>query len=965
MMVFLLSLLPYKLLGKRSLDIVLFMLRTILWLMLGSSVILFLGIILLSVFRIRVSQGIFSFSLLILFFNLIASLYIGLWNTRLTSRQLFILFNKFDKFLEKEREKTILKFIKISSLGSLISGLSIVIFALNNYIMAYYNQQYVIAENYLKYANIKLTLRTLSPLIGNQFWNSMLLIFPVFIISYLLYNSYRQDLVPYYDLMKHKIKKRFYKEKKLAHLFDENLSATDDVILTLGVESDTKVPVSVNAEILRLNMAAIGPIGSGKSASFAKVALIQFSEQVTKYLRAYHDFISKQEQVIKNKKITSENEKQTLYDKWFSDGVGKGYINGFYVNEPSGDLIGDTRVILNRVGIPREMVWLIDPTKEDTDSINIFDAETTMAAGMTSDLIRNFSEDGGNGGNTFFKNAESAYVKNLVVMLKTTARIEGSYLDLHLNGGSPTMSDFYKHLEEPELVVKRLKLLHVYVKAARRNYEKVYGKPYQIAYNLEKEKYLANGGFEPLFESKKSSKLKKLFEEKRIAENKIEIIEQTFNYFHNAYQKDPRTGIEYITHDANIEGMKNTIRKLASSELVRRIFFSPGTKDIDIFLKQGGFLLVNTARGPIDDDTSRMVGQITDMIFQKAVFRRNSSTKDPFFAAVEDEYGWVTTANTERFLNQNRKYNVGVIGLYQNIEQVEADLGKEKTDALFNSYRNLFAFQGGSKKTFEQIVERAGVDLVVSRMMNRGNENILAGNDNNSSSIREQFEEKDITSNSELFRMEQFQFAGIIVKNDEESELLKITPTPSFKTKMFEDGGRNYSKIFDIENNSEDKDVFNTWLEQTERKYRLRFREERIPKDMFTSSELDIILGNDEGSNGSSGTAEIVSKILEKQKPSSEKLKSEQAHDKAKSVISDILSSEKDAKISEQKPSNKVEKYAIIEVEKKEEHKASVMDKRKELNKVEAPSSDLHLDSPEQGVTVRIDTFVDVDEFKL
>ena len=250
-------------------------------------------------------------------------------------------------------------------------------------------------------------------------------------------------------------------------------------------------------------------------------------------------------------------------------------------------------------------------------------------------------------------------------------------------------------------------------------------------------------------------------------------------------------------------------------------------------------------------------------------------------------------------------------------------------------------------------------------MMNKGHENILAGNANNSSSIREQIEEKDITSNSDLFRMEQFQFAGIIVKNDEESELLKITPTPSFKTDMFRDGGSNYSKKIDIEKNSEDKIVFNTWLEQTERKYRLRFREERIPQDIFTSSELDIILGNDEESTGSSGTAEVVAKILEKQKISSEKLKSEQAHDKAKSVISDVLFSEKSAKSSEQETSVSVKNDDITEVENNEEFRATSMERRKELNKVEAPSSDLHLDNPEQGVTVRIDTFVDVDEFKL
>lgn len=129
-------------------------------------------------------------------------------------------------------------------------------------------------------------------------------------------------------------------------------------------------------------------------------------------------------------------------------------------------------------------------------------------------------------------------------------------------------------------------------------------------------------------------------------------------------------------------------------------------------------------------------------------------------------------------------------------------------------------------------------------MTNKGSVDMLAGNDNNASSYREEIAEEDVTNSSELFRLEKFQFAGVHVIDDEESELVKVTPTPSFELPIFKDP--NYKAPFNIEENEEDRRAYEIWKEQVERYYVERHSEGVIPFDRFTPEEQRIILGLDE-----------------------------------------------------------------------------------------------------------------------
>lgn len=880
--------LPYSTKGQRSIDYVYLYFRKTLVALLIFNLILLTVTSTFSLFRVSLPIYLYLVIFLINLVSLYLSLYLGYWHTNLTSRQRFVAFKDRAPLVEKDRLKLMAKYIKISFSSAIVAAINLVFLTINNFLLVTLNQMWESADSYLKYNNKGIDYKTLHPLIATPFWNTLLFILPLAVLVVLFYSSYRNDIIPYEEIRKDKFKRRFFRSKHIAHLFTD-VESKQDATLVLGENSETLEMVTMKTNEQRLHTAVFGPIGSGKSASFAKNVIFQQIEAMAVYFRKYSEHIeevdTKFQSAIYRKKYQglSYREqkaiKQQMYDEWFTKGKGAKYINGMYVNEPSGELINDTKLMIERAGFPKEMIWKIEPSDEFTDSMNIFDTDTGSASGIVADLIRSFAEAGGDGGNTFFKDAENAYARNLTILMKSVANIQNAYPYEKLNGNSPTFSEFSDLLEIDGYATELAEILKAYRNAYERHYRKVYLEPFMEKYEVEKENWMlekaqhdykefeATIPFVDFFEEWKSENLSlvNLFEKdikedpkysdllelsihNRDALSELNIINGSYHYFSDAMVEDRKTGKKFLSHEVNISGMKNTIRKLASSTLVRRIFFSQSTHNMDVFMKMGGFVIVNSSRGKVDDTISQMIGQITDIIVQKAALRRSAKTYDPFFSIIEDEYGWITTNATEQFLNQSRKYNVSVFGMYQNIEQLDASIGRDRVDALLNSYRNLFAFQGSSKRTTEAIIERAGSEKKLTRTQSRSRDNLIAGNDANNESIREQIEDVDVANSTDLFRMEQFQFAGIHVVDDEESELVKVTPRPSFDLDIFKNDGANYTPVFgatskEHPNHEKDLRAFHTWKKQSELKYIEQLKNNKITSDWFTFPELLIVEG--------------------------------------------------------------------------------------------------------------------------
>ena len=431
---YILSLLPQSIGNKRTIDYIYLVLRMAINIFSVLGILVFVGGAILAISRIELPLHVFFSLIILLYLFSYLSLSFGYWNGILTTRQKFHLFTERELLKQGERLKIIKRYVFQSYVTAALICLDIIILTLNNFLIIFSSQLWEEANSFIKYSGGVFNYHTLSPLIGSPVWNTILLILPVVIFSYLIYNSYNVEIVPNFEIARSLFKRRFFRNRQVEHLFNtSNSKKLGEASLNLGADDELGTDVILMPDSRRLHTSVIGPIGSGKSVAIALRAIIQDTENIAVYLKEYARFIKRQNVKLGRKKFTSPAEKEEyrneLYNQWFSKGLGKHYINGMYVNEPTGDLIKGAIEIVEKTGFPEEMIWLVDPTREDTEGINLFDAETNLAAGLTADLIKNFAESGGDSGeNTLFKNAEIAYVRNLVIMLKKVARIEGCYL---------------------------------------------------------------------------------------------------------------------------------------------------------------------------------------------------------------------------------------------------------------------------------------------------------------------------------------------------------------------------------------------------------------------------------------------------------------------------------------------------------------------------------------------------------
>ena len=271
---------------------------------------------------------------------------------------------------------------------------------------------------------------------------------------------------------------------------------------------------------------------------------------------------------------------------------------------------------------------------------------------------------------------------------------------------------------------------------------------------------------------------------------------------------------------------------------VRRVFFSQSTKNIDVLLKYGGVLLVNSASAELGRNNSKMVAQVAEIIMQSSAFRRPPN-KYPLFPYIQDEKNTFLMVRDSDFLNQNRKFRTPVIHFYQNYEQAVATVGVETANALFQSYRNAFMFQQQSPETIKFLSDRAGKKWALSSSFRGAEGRFLASNDDNKEQLTETIEEVDQITQAGVSKLEEMEFLGIMVVENEVSEPMKVTSTPSFKMPIFTD--ENYQPDFDI-SNKKDKEVFDIWQNYVDEFYIENIKKTSYYEDDFTPEEWQTLL---------------------------------------------------------------------------------------------------------------------------
>lgn len=751
-----------------------------------------------------------------------------------------------NKVKEVKRVELIKKGLFASFGGAITAQIGLIILTISNYVLKTLSATYHSAslfsthnETFLGYNNQESLLASPIPFLSPELYNAILVITPIFILDILYANSYIFDIRKYHKLVEQWINRRFYRNACIEHLvFDTE--AKGIFSLTIGIDSETQSPVIMEPNTLALNTAFFGLIGTGKSSSLAKPFVISVSKNFAIYLREFGSYVKRVKKKVKRLPLSDKAKKireKEMIEEWFTKGLGKDLVSGFYLNEPTGDLVKDSRFILEKVGIPKKAIWDIDPLNPYTDAINIFDADIEMAAALAADLFRDFSEGNNSSGNSFFLNSEEAHTKHLVTLLIASSKIPDLDINKHLNGGAPTFSEFYQLLTDNNFIFSRVNILRVIYQKELRDYNNRKA-DYETRYKKAFNEWVNSGRDKELFRGNQPIEL---WNEGRELEDKfseISNLKSSIDYFTKSYYIDPRTNKQAFGFDVNIQGLINVMSRLAMDKRVRRVFFSQSTKNIDVLLKYGGVLLVNSASAELGRNNSKMVAQVAEIIMQSSAFRRPPN-KYSLFPYIQDEKNTFLMTRDSEFLNQNRKFRTPVIHFYQNYEQAVANVGVETANALFQSYRNAFMFQQQSPETVKYLTDRAGKKWALSSSFRGAEGRLLASNDDNKEQLSETIEEVDQITLADVSKLEEMEFMGIMVVENEVSEPMKVTSLPSFKMPIFTD--KNYQPEFDI-SKKKDKEVFEIWQNCVDEFYIENIKKTSYYEDDFTSEEWQALL---------------------------------------------------------------------------------------------------------------------------
>lgn len=833
--------------GKPTFDFIIFYIRKVLDILglitIGVGIVVFL----LTAFRVALPVNVFLAIFTMMIVMVPISLWLGLTNANITSIQLNILFKR-GREKTTNRKYAIKKYSFRSFYIAIALSILSVIFIENNFVMAIINNAYVSAKNFLLYTNSPVKFYALEPLLfGGQAVNVILMILPLPLYVILIKETYKREILRWDKLLQFKLNQRFYKAPEFTHLLNKQDEDDRSIAnLVLGTNAKTGQIVSLNPETRLFNTFFIGPTGSGKGVAVANNLVIQDAETAVWYFRKHWQYVSKTINkingdsnlipIVKKKKIESELE------NWYTSGVAKDMLNGFYVNEPAGNLAESTINILHRMGIPEDMIWVIDPTEKYTEGINVLDQSIEKASGSLSEIARMFMEEGGSNNNPFFTQAGEAFIRSLVVIVKVTAQMEGSWIDKRRNGAVPTLTQINEVIDDTKLLKNRLALFNEYIKLMDKKQLELTSK-YNEHYNKALKEWINQGNKAHLFDKHLQKEKGNLYEEREVVDTFNEqyaVYKTAYNSFVKGYFFNEMTGEEGFRQEQYVSGLKNVFTALTSSQLAQRVLFRNQTKNIDVWLKAGGFIVVNTARGDMDDATSRRVGKLINKVVQDGTLRREPEVS-PLFSQLTDENAWIITEGSEDFANQIRKFHSPMLGLFQNYDQVQTALGDKLTSALFNSYRNGFVFQDGSKESVDIVAQKAGTKFEIKKTITQNSEDTLAGNDDNSVSVREEITEVEALNRTEIIHQEQFSYTGIYVENNEVSEVTQIIPTEYFYRPIFSE---DWKPIFDIQNNKDDKDAFEWWKKEVEKLDEERYKENIIPLSEFDKEAQDIITGN-------------------------------------------------------------------------------------------------------------------------
>lgn len=402
--------------------------------------------------------------------------------------------------------------------------------------------------------------------------------------------------------------------------------------VVLGPDSETKELIIQPGRDRTLNNIIIGSIGTGKTAALLLPIINQDLHWMTKFINDYPK-ISKLEH----------------YD---SEDVRGKYLNSISIIEPSNDLCQKAYQLVQAHGIPEESVFYIDPTNENTPSINPMQGPVDQVAEAFAMVIEGLAEGGGN---DFFKQSERNHLKNYIYLLK-----------LHNPDKEVTFDLLLRMYDNPQLV----RQMHLELK------ENI-PQAFDLIENRDERNHWAI----------------------------VKQIDEWFdmNHIPKVYRQGSTSVAEKVTHgeyrgqdlyvDAQgeyVKGLRNTLNDIGANILIRRVLFGKSNFSFDEHLEKGGILLVNTAKGELAG-LSNILGKLILLSLQNAVFRRKPNTST-FAHIIADEFPDYIFQPFKEFPAQSRKYKAIVTVVAQTITQLADKYGETYMQTLLGTLRHKMVY---------------------------------------------------------------------------------------------------------------------------------------------------------------------------------------------------------------------------------------------------------------------------------
>lgn len=434
-----------------------------------------------------------------------------------------------------------------------------------------------------------------------------------------------------------------------------------DTPIGVYVDSAGKIKAIMRGKDRATHTIVVGSIGTGKSAA----ALLPLIRWDFKHLVNYINNFQTDEYAVRSQRLS-----------------------GMTIIDPSDDLCSKSYQLAKAHGLPDEAIFYLNPEYEHSKSYNPLRGPAETVAATFVFVLEGLQPDQ----EDFYKNTQAVHLYNHILLLKLLhdGRDE---IERIIRTQRPTYPDpLIPTNSKPYLTYEQIFGSN---QCTLDTLMKMYRDPWLVKQASRSLSLLLPDQWESRFTGDKLSYYS-IIEQVISFINKVVDYKRTFKGEVILYVDGPHAGeIEVIdTYAEKITGLTNVLNQMAANTYFRRVMFGDSGLDLDVLLRTGGVLLINTADG-IMGKLSKYFAQIMLQSMVQAVYRRDISKGQPHgHHIIVDEFPKYAYETYADFPANSRKYGAFITIGMQTMAQMEMKFSKAYLETIIGVHRNRMVYQG-------------------------------------------------------------------------------------------------------------------------------------------------------------------------------------------------------------------------------------------------------------------------------